>query len=288
MADTRNVATGYADVNGAKLSYEVAGAGHPLVFLHAGIANLHMWDDQFSAFADRYRVVRYDHRSFGQSSAPAGPASISGDVYGMLKFLNIDKAYVVGCSIGGGAALDFTLAHPEMVDGLVLSGPGVSGIPYEENDGPMAAIWPELQKIEAIEQEIQEAAKAGDYDKANELEVRMWVDGVSRAPDQVNPAYRATASAMNRALYDHHAAMNAVEWQSAEPPAYPRLETVTAPTLVIVGDRDLPDIQQCVDVLAARIPGAQKVVMRNTAHLPNMELPDEFNQILGDFLSSLK
>src|SRR6185312_7343916 len=107
-------------------------------------------------------------------------------------------------------------------------------------------------------------------------------------PDQVDPEYRATASAMNRALYDHDAEMNAVEWQQAQPPAYPRLETVTAPTLVIVGDRDLPDIQQCVDVLAARIPGARKVVMHNTAHLPSMELPDEFNQILGYFLAGLR
>ena len=78
MADTDNVTKGYADVNGAKLYYEVAGEGHPLVFLHAGIANLHMWDDQFRAFSDRYRVVRYDHRGFGQSSAPTGPAAGEG------------------------------------------------------------------------------------------------------------------------------------------------------------------------------------------------------------------
>lgn len=277
MADSGQVTTGYADVNGAKLYYEVAGEGHPLVFLHAGIANLRMWDDQSSAFSDRYRVVRYDHRSFGQSGAPAGPASISGDVYGLLAFLNIDKAYVVGCSMGGGAALDFTLAHPDMVDGLVLVGPGISGTPNDDEEDPMAATW----------QEIQDAAKAGDYDKANELEVRMWVDGTGRTPEQVDSAFRAKASAMNRALYERDAEMNAVEWQPADPPAFPRLETVTAPTLVIVGDRDLPDVQQAVDVLAARIPGAQKVVMHNTAHLPSMELPDEFNQILGNFLDGL-
>lgn len=276
MAEAGNVTTGYADVNGAKLYYEVVGEGHPLVFLHAGIANLHMWDDQVRAFSDRYRVVRYDHRSFGESRAPAGPASSADDVYGMFKFLNIDKAYLVGCSMGGGMALDFTLAHPEMVDALVLSGPGVSGMPDEEND-PLEATW----------QEIQAAAKAGDYDKANELELRVWVDGMGRTPDQVDPAYRAKASAMNRALYDHDTEMNAVEWQPAEPPAYSRLETVTAPTLVIVGDRDAPDILHAVDVLAARIPNAKKVVMRNTAHLPSMELPDEFNQILSDFLNSL-
>ncbi|MGE5333662.1 MAG: alpha/beta fold hydrolase, partial [Nitrososphaerota archaeon] len=152
----------------------------------------------------------------------------------------------------------------------------VSGTP-DEGDDPLAATW----------QEIQAAAKAGDYDKANELEVRIWVDGVGRTPDQVDPAYRAKASAMNRALYDHDAEMNAVEWHPADPPAYPRLETVTAPTLVIVGDRDVSDVQRSVDTLAARIPGAKKVVLHNTAHLPSMELPDQFNQVLGDFLSSL-
>ena len=141
----------------------------------------------------------------------------------------------------------------------------------------MAATW----------QEIQDAAKAGDYDRANELEVRVWVDGMGRAPDQVDPAYRAKASAMNRALYDNEAELSAIEWRQADPPAFPRLESVTAPTLVIVGDRDLPEMQRIVDTLAARIPGARKVVMHDTAHLPSMELPDQFNQILGDFLNSL-
>jgi 3-oxoadipate enol-lactonase len=276
MADTSSATTGYADVNGAKLYYEVAGEGHPLVFLHAGVANLHMWDDQFSVFADHYRVVRYDHRGFGESRAPAGPASAVGDVLGMLTFLNIDKAYLVGCSMGGGMALDFTLAHPEMVDGLVLVGPGISGMP-DTGDDSLHATW----------EEFQAAAKAGDFDKANELELRVWVDGVGRTPDQVDPAYRAKASAMNRALYDHEDEMNAIEWQPADPPAYPRLETVAAPTLIIVGDRDLAEIQQSVDVLAARIPGAQKVVLHNTAHLPSLELPDQFNRVLGDFLASL-
>lgn len=275
MADAAHVTTGYADVNGAQLYYEVAGEGHPLVFLHAGIANLHMWDDQVSAFADRYRVVCYDHRSFGQSRAPAGPASAVNDVYGIFKFFNIDKAYLVGCSMGGGMALDFTLAHPEMVNGLVLVGPGVSGMP-DEGDEP--SIW----------NEIVVASKAGDFDTANELEMRLWVDGTDRAPDQVDPAYRAKASAMNRALYDHDAEMRAVEWQPADPPAYPRLETVTTPTLLIIGDRDVADIQKSVDVLAERIPNAKKVVMHDTAHLPSMELPSQFNQILGEFLSGLK
>jgi len=101
---------------------------------------------------------------------------------------------------------------------------------------------------------------------------------LARCGQQQTPAQQRKL----RRRHDHEP-----EWQPADPPAYPRLETITAPTLVIVGDRDVPDILHAVDVLAARIPNAKKVVMRNTAHLPSMELPDEFNQILGDFLNSL-
>ena len=120
------------------------------------------------------------------------------------------------------------------------------------------AQWQRSSEDRGNRQEIQAAAKAGDYDKANELEMRIWVDGIGRTPDQVDPAFRAKASAMNRALYDHDAEMNAVEWQPADPPAYPRLETVTAPTLVIVGDRDLPDIQHALKCWRRVSPARRK------------------------------
>jgi 3-oxoadipate enol-lactonase len=160
------------------------------------------------------------------------------------------------------------------VDGLILVGAGVSGMKHE------GVAQPPYEEASA-------AAKAGDFDRANELELRTWVDGVGRTPDQVDPAVRAKVSAMNRALYDRDAEINAIEWQDPTSPAAGRLEEVRTPTLVIVGDRDQSVIVATAQALAEQIPGAQPVVMQNTAHVPNMEQPAAFNRIVRDFLASL-
>jgi 3-oxoadipate enol-lactonase len=101
MSESIQPARGKASVNGAKLSYEVMGAGHPLVLLHEGIADSRMYDDQFNAFAQRYRVVRFDLRGFGQSDLPPGdePIALYEDLYGLLALLVIKKSYVLGMSI---------------------------------------------------------------------------------------------------------------------------------------------------------------------------------------------
>ena len=135
MSESIQPTRGFAEVNGAKLYYEVMGAGHPLVLLHEGIADSRMYDDQFNAFAQRYRVVRFDLRGFGQSDLPPGdePVALYEDLYGLLALLGIKKTYVLGMSMGGAIALDFTLAHPVMVDALILVAPGVSG--YDMTSG---------------------------------------------------------------------------------------------------------------------------------------------------------
>jgi len=176
MSESIQPTRGFAEVNGAKLYYEVTGAGHPLTLLHEGIADSRMYDDQFNAFAQRYRVVRFDIRGFGQSDLPPGdkPVALHEDLYALLAFLGIKKTYVLGMSMGGAIALDFTLAHPDMVDALILVAPGVSG--YD-----MTSFEAEYQ---AIGEEIDEAVKRGDYERASELETRIWVDGPERTPQQ--------------------------------------------------------------------------------------------------------
>src|SRR5688572_28623774 len=104
--------TGFAEINGARIHYEVAGDGPPLVFLHAYTLDCRMWDDQFEHFTDRYRVVRYDTRGFGRSDVPTeAPYSNHEDLRLLLDHLDIDRAHVCGLSSGGGIAIDFTLAH---------------------------------------------------------------------------------------------------------------------------------------------------------------------------------
>ena len=179
-----DVKTGFAEINGAKIYYEVAGAGHPLVFVHAGIADSRMWNDQFQSFAEKHQVVRFDQRGYGKTTMVAGDYSYLEDLRGLLDYLKIDSAYLVGCSLGGRVITDFALEYPKMVDALVLVGPGLSGYNVE---GEPPSQFAEIEKAEA----------AGDMERVNELELQVWVDGKGRKPEEVNPTVRELVREMN-------------------------------------------------------------------------------------------
>lgn len=119
--------TGTAEINGARIHYEVAGEGEPLVLVHAGIADSRMWDDQIGAFAGGYRAIRYDMRGFGQTEMVEGPFSHHEDLRGLLDSLGVGRTHTVGCSMGGGVVLDFALEYPERVGNLILVGSAVGG-----------------------------------------------------------------------------------------------------------------------------------------------------------------
>jgi 3-oxoadipate enol-lactonase len=265
---------GLAEVNGAQLYYEIAGAGQSVVFIHAGIADSRMWNAQFEAFAQRYRVLRYDHRGMGKSSMPPGPFSLRDDLDALVRHFNMAPAVLIGCSMGGGAELDCALEHPDVARALVLVGAGVSGSPLKPSE-EMNKLW----------EQVDELAGKGNLDGANEIELRMWVDGMRRTPDQVDPAVRALVREMNLASFTRDEEHKQGQSQPLQPPAYGRLGEIQVPTLVIVGADDQPLIVQTADILASQIPGARKVVMEGLAHVPNMEKPAEFNQIVVGFLA---
>src|SRR5215211_7574193 len=164
---------GLAEVNGATIYYEVLGEGEPLVLVHAGIADSRMWGGQLAAFADSYRVVRYDMRGFGRTAMVEGTFSHHEDLRGLLDFLGLDRAHLVGCSMGGGAVLDFALEYPERVGNLVLVGSAIGG--FRPDFGPPKE-WDALVA----------ADEAGDLERISELEVGIWVDGPGRSPGEVD------------------------------------------------------------------------------------------------------
>lgn len=276
MTDTSNHRSGYADVNGGRLYYEVAGEGHPLALLHAGIADSRMWDDQFDEFARHYRVVRYDYRGFGKSSAPVDGFSMRGDLFELLRQLGIERAYLIGVSMGGGLALDAAIERPDLVAALIPTCPGVSGLEEEPTSEEMAYF-----------QQVEAAAEAHDDERLNDLEVHLWVDGLSRAPEQVNPAVRAKVHEMNGLAIQRGSEWEGVEMRKLEPPAIGRLSAITAPTLAIIGDRDLSGVKRAVELIAAGVPGARKATITNAAHVPNMEHPQEYNRLVLEFLGAL-
>jgi len=263
--------SGTVEVDGARLWYEATGRGYPLVLLHAGIADARMWDDQVATFAERYTVVRYDARGFGRSDPPVGPFSPRADLAGLLAALGIPRAHLVGCSMGGTVALDTTLERPDLVSALVVCGSTPSGYPRDET---LVKGW----------EAVDEAFEAGDVAHAVELELRMWVDGPNRGPDAVAPAVREKVRDMDAALF---AMPDTGEPQKLDPPAMERLGDIRVPTLVLVGDQDQPSTVAAAELLAERIPNARQAVIRDTAHLPNMERAAAFNRLVLDFLAKV-
>jgi 3-oxoadipate enol-lactonase len=276
MANETPSAHGFAEIDGGMLYYEVAGSGTALVLVHAGIADHRMWDDQLGAFAERYQVIRYDQRGFGQSSAPSGPFAFYDDLFLLMGRLGITRAVLIGVSLGGATAIDLALSHPEMVEALVLVGSGLGG---QEWTVPTPA------ELELFSQ-LEEAEKAGDYAAANEVEIRIWVDGPERSPEAVDPQVRARVREMNFPILLSEGEHEGEKPRALQPPASERLGEIRVPTLVLIGDQDVSAMQAIAEKLAATIPGARKVVLPNAAHVPNMEQPEVFNRLVLDFLSS--
>jgi pimeloyl-ACP methyl ester carboxylesterase len=266
--------TGTAEADGATLYFEVAGSGGPLVLVHAGIADGRMWDPQMHAFSRHYRTIRHDMRGFGKSPMVEGSYSHHADLRSLIDALDVGRASLVGCSQGGGAVIDFALENPERVEALVLVGSAVSGFEFDEEPPEE---WDELVA----------ADEAGDLERISELEVRMWVDGPRRGPDAVDPAVRDLVREMNTIALKNEV-LGIGEELEPQPPAATRLSQIQAPTLVLVGDEDRPKPLAAADLLEKSLPNARKVVMPGTAHLPNLERPDEFNRLILDFLEGVR
>lgn len=266
QAQQRGVTSGKVEIGGSKLYYEMAGRGRSLVLIHGGLADNRLWDEQFSALAKHYRVVRYDLRGFGRSDFSMGPLSHVEDLAALLKFLGIRKASLVGLSLGGMIATDFTLEHPQMVERLILVSSGLRGYQGVRNEQAIAA--------------YQAAEKEG-MDKA----IALWLEHPFFATGRSNPVYQRRMKEMLKDSFKTWGPTPApIVWTWPTAPVIERLSTIKQPTLVIVGDRDFSNIKAIADILSTKIPGAQRVVMTGVSHHLNMEKPREFNQLLLDFL----
>jgi 3-oxoadipate enol-lactonase len=256
------------------LHHELAGDGPAVALLHSTVCDSRMWDAEFPALAERYQVLRYDFRGFGRSPLPPEPWSSVDDLRGLLDSAGMERAALVGLSGGAATALDFALAEPERVRGLVLAAPAIGGMDWSE----------EVRRFGEQEDALLDA---GDLDAAVELNLRMWVDGPRRGPDAVDPAMRAKVGEMQRRAFEVQLASEPGEHRRLQPPAVERLEQVAAPTLVLVGDADVADVLERAELLARRIPDARKVVLAGVAHMVNLERPEEFFRLVLDFLARL-
>lgn len=258
----------------AHLKGEVVGQGEAVVFLHAGVADRRMWRGQVPALVGTHRVVTYDRRGFGETRPVDEGSSHTRDLLAVLGATQADRVTLVGCSQGGRVALDFTLAHPERVEGLVLVAPSVGGAPVPETFPP---------GVEALLEELEAAEESGDLDRLNRVEARVWLDGVLGEEGRVSGEARELFLDMNGI------ALRGADIGDEEPapPAWPRLGEITVPTWVVCGDLDFPHVQERCARLGEVVSGARSVVLEGTAHLPSLEQPGAFNRLLLGALSTI-
>lgn len=263
--------TGFIETNGARIYYEVEGAGAPVLMIHAGVANLRMWDDQVEALKDAYRVIRYDTRGFGRTETDAVEFSNRADIAAVLDHVGEASAQLVGLSRGAQIALDFALEFPDRARSLVFSGGGIGG--YDAGDEAPAG-WDEVEARE----------EARDWEYVADWETAYWVDGPGQPVDRVDRAIRAMVHGW--ILDTYRAEKEEGTPRPLDPPANDRLDELRVPVLVIIGDLDDPGTQAACRHLASAVPGARLEVFEGAAHMVNLEQPDRFNRVLRDFLDA--
>ena len=219
-------------------------------------------------------MLRFDFRGYGSSLLEPGPFASARDAVELMDKLGFERAALVGVSLGGRVALEVALAAPERVTALVLVG---SGLPGHEWSDEQRAIW----------EEEESALTAGDLDAAVEVSLRTWVDGPRRRPEDVDPDVRARVGEMQRRAYELQLAVEEDEEELLVEDVAQRLGEITAPTLVLVGQEDVPDIQAIAERLEREISAARSERIANTAHVPSMERPEEFDRLVLGFLESV-
>jgi pimeloyl-ACP methyl ester carboxylesterase len=259
--------TGFVDApGGGRLWYEVKGEGTPIVFLHDGLISSATWDTQFDDFAKSFRAIRYDRRGFGRSEKPKGPYSDVDDLQAVFAALKIGRAILVGCSNGSRLAVDYTLAHPDLVEALVLVGPVVSGLPYSEhflrrglvNFRPM---FREKSREKLIEAWVQDPYLTAARDAAGRSRLRELL---TKNPGPLTATFP--------------------ESRPPERPAAGRLAEIHVPTLIVVGASDIPDVHAQAGALEAGIHGARRVVFLDAGHLVQLDQPAALDREILLFL----
>jgi pimeloyl-ACP methyl ester carboxylesterase len=260
--------------DGAVLRGEADGFGIPVVFLHAGVTDRRMWSEQMRALAEEgYHVISYDRRGFGETETGDVPFSHLVDLEAVLDRLSIHAAVLVGCSMGGALAIDFAIENPGRTIGLVLIGTAISG-------GDSAEIPEEVAELEDA---LDYASERGNLETVNRIEAHLWLDGPLSESGRVQGPARELFLKMN-AIALHHPDLT----QEEEPDdADLSLATITAPTLLVVGELDFPDIIARHEDLSEELENAFAVILEDTAHLPSLERPDLFNPLLLEFLEAV-
>jgi 3-oxoadipate enol-lactonase len=260
----------------AGIAYDRSGPSGalPVLLLHAGIADRHMWDAQWDEVSAGRDSIRLDLRGFGASTRrpPSGAVDHPADVIDTLEQLAVARCHVVGSSFGAGVATEVALTRPDLVQSLLLCPPGGS---------LLAELTPDLQRFFDAE---RAALARNDVDAAVDANVASWVVGTGRAESDVKPAVVTAVRRMQRNAFEVEASWGDVAEVELAPPALDRLADLAQPVLVLVGGHDLDTIEDAAQRICAAASHSHRVDWPDVAHVPSMERPHQFLELLLDWI----
>ncbi|MGP8296834.1 alpha/beta fold hydrolase [Streptomyces inhibens] len=255
------------------LAYRDVGAGPPLVLLHGGFLDHGMWDDQVPLLAPDYRVIVPDARGHGASSNASGPFRHTDDLAALLRHLGVAPAALVGLSMGASIAVDTALEHPDLVRALVVSGAGTSEPEFQDP-------W-----VKDIQAEWARTAAAGDAEGFVNAHL-LFASGPHRTLDDVDPNVVRRLREMAGRTIAKHTGTEPVQLVPVTE-TWTRAAKITIPVLAINGGVDADDHIGMAERLVHTVANGRAATVEDTAHYPNMERPEAFNTILGEFLQTV-
>ncbi len=256
----------FLDLDGSKIYYEECGTGPEAVLLiHDGIAHSAVWDGVWPAFCKQFHTIRYDRRGYGRSPVTTQPYFETDDLQALLRHSQIKRAMLVGSSHGGALAINFTLEHPALVEQLVLVGAVVDGYGFSDHF---------LMRTMKNEAPMQKSDVPGL--------ITNWVnDKYVLAADHAE-AKKKLSEILTASPQD----LTHDDMARPTRPAVARLGEIRVPTLILVGDQDIPDVHAHAGVIENGIPNSRRVVVEDAGHLMYLEKPDEFSRLVSTFLQA--
>ena len=262
----------FLTIDDIQIYYESGGTGRTLIFIHAGIADSRMWDEQFDYFVTKCQVIRYDLRGFGKSNFSQTKFSHAKDLKKLIDHLQINKAHIVACSYGCQIAIDFSLEFPSYVSSLIL----VNGIPRGfklEHENP-SSLWKEVSK----------AFEEKNIQKTAELEALIWFVGRKRSKKAVEDSLFQKVVEMDEIALKNETSNPPKEYM-IHSDALQKLPKLNIPITFIVGSLDEPDMVESCELVAKKFH-YKLLYIKETAHLPNLEKPKEFNHLIQQIIEN--
>jgi 3-oxoadipate enol-lactonase len=257
---------GHLEISGSKIYYEECGTGSEAVLLlHDGLLHSVTWDAIWKPLCRKYHAIRYDRRGYGRSESPKTPFAPTDDMFAVLSHLRVERAVLVGSSSGAALAIDFTLTHPESVEGLFLIGPVVHGTNFTE---------------EFVDRGQKNNAPLENGDTKSAAE--NW----SRDHYLIGEGHEAARKQVLEILTDNPQNLkhNGEFEIQTSPAASSRLAEIHVPTSIVVGEFDINDVHAQAGAIESGIGGSERDIIINAGHLVQIEQPEILMEKLAPFI----